>query len=107
MRALVSPELVNGVFGDPVLYLDFRDQKRALLAVHADAQRDRVEGTPLAEGGAPAVELGGGGEGEALRVAPPAQALGGRGRDHGAGMVPCRRCGPLIEIKGAAWRLQV
>jgi ribonuclease Z len=31
MRALVSPELVNGVFGDPVLYLDFRDEKRALL----------------------------------------------------------------------------
>jgi ribonuclease Z len=28
---LVSPALVNGVFGDPALYLDFRDEKRALL----------------------------------------------------------------------------
>jgi len=28
---LISAELVNGVFGDPALYLDFRDEKRALL----------------------------------------------------------------------------
>ena len=31
MRPVVSAELVNGAFGDPVLYLDFRDAKRALL----------------------------------------------------------------------------
>jgi ribonuclease Z len=31
MRHLVSAELVNGVFGDPTLYVDFRDAKRALL----------------------------------------------------------------------------
>ncbi len=28
---MISAELVNGVFGDPALYLDFRDEKRALL----------------------------------------------------------------------------
>ncbi|HJS75919.1 MAG TPA: MBL fold metallo-hydrolase [Burkholderiales bacterium] len=39
MRALVSPELVNGVFGDPVLYLDFRDEKRALLFDVGDVSR--------------------------------------------------------------------
>lgn len=31
MRPIVSPELVNGVFGDPALYLDFRFERRALL----------------------------------------------------------------------------
>ncbi len=31
MRTMISAELVNGVFGDPALYLDFRDEKRALL----------------------------------------------------------------------------
>ena len=31
MRPIVSAELVNGVFGDPALYLDFRDERRALL----------------------------------------------------------------------------
>jgi ribonuclease Z len=31
MRPIVSAELVNGVFGDPTLYLDFRDERRALL----------------------------------------------------------------------------
>jgi ribonuclease Z len=30
-RPLVSATLVNGVFGDPALYLDFRDERRALL----------------------------------------------------------------------------
>ncbi|TAK80375.1 MAG: MBL fold metallo-hydrolase [Betaproteobacteria bacterium] len=31
MRPIVSAALVNGEFGDPALYLDFRDEKRALL----------------------------------------------------------------------------
>src|SRR3970282_544914 len=31
MRPIVSAELVNGGFGDPALYLDFRYAKRALL----------------------------------------------------------------------------
>jgi ribonuclease Z len=31
MRPLISAQLVNGAFGDPVLYLDFRDARRALL----------------------------------------------------------------------------
>src|SRR5512145_2638100 len=39
MRTLVSPELVNGVFGDPVLYLDFRDERRALLFDVGDVSR--------------------------------------------------------------------
>jgi ribonuclease Z len=28
---MIAPELVNGVFGDPALYLDFRQERRALL----------------------------------------------------------------------------
>jgi ribonuclease Z len=39
MRTLVSPGLVNGVFGDPVLYLDFRDERRALLFDVGDVSR--------------------------------------------------------------------
>lgn len=31
MHTMISAELVNGVFGDPALYLDFRDARRALL----------------------------------------------------------------------------
>jgi ribonuclease Z len=31
MRCLFEPRLVNDVFGDPVLYVDFRDERRALL----------------------------------------------------------------------------
>jgi len=31
MRSLFEPRLVNDVFGDPVLYVDFRDERRALL----------------------------------------------------------------------------
>ena len=31
MRPIITPELVNGAFGDPALYLDFRFDKRALL----------------------------------------------------------------------------
>ena len=31
MRPLCSPELVNGVFGDPTLYIDLRFEGRALL----------------------------------------------------------------------------
>jgi len=31
VRAIIAAELVNGTFGDPTLYLDFRDEKRALL----------------------------------------------------------------------------
>jgi ribonuclease Z len=31
MRPIASAELVNGVLGDPALYLDFRDERRALL----------------------------------------------------------------------------
>lgn len=31
MRPIVSAELVNGVLGDPALYLDFRDERRSLL----------------------------------------------------------------------------
>lgn len=31
MRPLFEPRLVNGVFGDPALYVDLRDQRRALL----------------------------------------------------------------------------
>jgi ribonuclease Z len=31
MRSLFEPRLVNDVFGDPGLYLDFRDERRALL----------------------------------------------------------------------------
>lgn len=31
MHAMISAGLVNGVFGDPALYVDFRDAKRALL----------------------------------------------------------------------------
>src|SRR5690242_2752623 len=31
MRSIVSAELVNGRFGDPALYLDFRSRKRAIL----------------------------------------------------------------------------
>jgi len=31
MHPMLSAELVNGVFGDPALYVDFRDESRALL----------------------------------------------------------------------------
>src|SRR5207249_9389629 len=31
MRCLFEPRLVNDVFGDPGLYVDFRDERRALL----------------------------------------------------------------------------
>lgn len=31
MRQLLEPQLVNGPFGDPCLYVDLRDEKRALL----------------------------------------------------------------------------
>ena len=31
MRTLFEPRLVNGAFGDPGLYVDFRDERRALL----------------------------------------------------------------------------
>lgn len=31
MRQSLHPSLVNGVFGDPVLYIDFEDERRALL----------------------------------------------------------------------------
>jgi ribonuclease Z len=31
MHPMISAGLVNGVFGDPALYVDFRDEKRALL----------------------------------------------------------------------------
>ncbi len=31
MRCLFEPRLVNGAFGDPGLYVDFRDERRALL----------------------------------------------------------------------------
>ena len=31
MRPIITPELVNGPFGDPALYLDFRFERRALL----------------------------------------------------------------------------
>jgi len=31
MTSILSPELVNGPFGDPALYLDFRFERRALL----------------------------------------------------------------------------
>jgi len=31
MHPMLSAALVNGVFGDPALYVDFRDEKRALL----------------------------------------------------------------------------
>ena len=31
MTSILSPELVNGPFGDPTLYLDFRFERRALL----------------------------------------------------------------------------
>jgi ribonuclease Z len=31
MRQLLHPSLVNDVFGDPVLYVDFEDERRALL----------------------------------------------------------------------------
>ena len=31
MRPIIAAELVNGVFGDPALYLDFRFERRALL----------------------------------------------------------------------------
>jgi ribonuclease Z len=31
MRAVFEPRLVNDPFGDPVLYVDFRDERRALL----------------------------------------------------------------------------
>ena len=31
MRRMLSAELVNGTFGDPALYIDFRDARRALL----------------------------------------------------------------------------
>jgi ribonuclease Z len=31
MHALFEPRLVNDAFGDPVLYVDFRDERRALL----------------------------------------------------------------------------
>ena len=31
MRPIISAELVNGAFGDPALYLDFRFERRALL----------------------------------------------------------------------------
>jgi ribonuclease Z len=31
MRPIVSAELVNGVLGDPALYLDFRDERRAVM----------------------------------------------------------------------------
>ena len=31
MRSLFEPRLVNDAFGDPTLYLDFRDERRALL----------------------------------------------------------------------------
>ncbi len=31
MRSIFAPRLVNGPFGDPGLYVDFRDERRALL----------------------------------------------------------------------------
>ena len=31
MHALFEPRLVNDMFGDPGLYVDFRDERRALL----------------------------------------------------------------------------
>src|SRR5262245_59110232 len=31
MRSLFEPRLVNDTFGDPGLYVDFRDERRALL----------------------------------------------------------------------------
>ena len=31
MRYLFEPRLVNDAFGDPALYVDFRDERRALL----------------------------------------------------------------------------
>ncbi len=31
MRPIITPELVNGPFGDPALYLDFRFERRAVL----------------------------------------------------------------------------
>jgi ribonuclease Z len=39
MRPIVSAELVNGVLGDPALYLDFRDERRALMFDLGDTGR--------------------------------------------------------------------
>jgi ribonuclease Z len=39
MRWLFEPRLVNDVFGDPALYVDFRDERRALLVDLGDLSR--------------------------------------------------------------------
>ena len=44
---MISAELVNGVFGDPALYVDFRDEKRALLF---DVGQERVPMYVVLEG---------------------------------------------------------